>query len=235
MSSATYPLALSPILGGAEDSPSAPLACNDDVVIQGVARLIEQYVGKPRLEELLRIYLEQVQEAEDAAWQLATERFVSVAVGVQLDGLGEIVGQPRLGLSDDDYRAAIRARIRANNSEGTAPDLYSVAIALLGNPGGTGNVEVEPDSPAAVIVRFFVVLGFDPKIANDLLLDAVAAGVRMIVIALVDAYATTKRFISSSDPAVGTQETAFGFDDANNPGYSSGTFANAMDSTTPAP
>jgi len=59
-----------------------------------------------------------MQELEDAVWSVLTERWVPEAIGAQLDEMGEIVGEPRLGRTDAEYRPAIELRISLNQSGG---------------------------------------------------------------------------------------------------------------------
>jgi len=205
---------------------SAPLAHDLEHVNQAVARLIQQYRDKPRMEALIAIYSRQVQDLEDALWQLATERFADTAIGAQLDVLGIIVGQERQGLGDDDYRALIAARIAANNSEGTAPDIYKVALAAL---GGAGNVRIEFKPPASFIVYFEDPIPFADEIINDLIQDARAAGCRAVVIAAQQA-TNQARFSAAADYP--TFAAANGLDSAASPGLGFGQLARAMDEQT---
>lgn len=103
---------------------------------QAVARLIQVFRGKKRFEAVIRAFGRQVQELEDAFWQLLQEQTVDTAIGAQLDVLGRIVGERRGGSSDADYRLRIRARIRTNLSTGTIDDIYAVFRALLGSTPG---------------------------------------------------------------------------------------------------
>jgi hypothetical protein len=63
---------------------------------------------------------------------------VDNAQGVQLDNLGALVGQPRLGglyptgESDAAYRPKVKARSLANRSEGTTPELQEILSVLIG-------------------------------------------------------------------------------------------------------
>lgn len=94
-------------------------------------RLAEQYKGKPLLEGVIRVLSTRVQKAEDVLWQLFLQmRDIDNAEGAQLDVIGKIVGQPRDGSLDPEYRKRIRARIRANKSHGTPPDLMAVFDVL---------------------------------------------------------------------------------------------------------
>ncbi len=162
-------------------SSEAPLAQNTEHILQARARLIAQYVEKPRVDEVLCIYIDQIQLVENALFQLATLRTIDTGAGEQLDGIGRIVGQERQGLSDADYKPLLRARIRANNSEGTGPDLIAVAAAALDDPG-PGTIRVDPKPPASYELTFPEPLPFIDEIMTGLIFDATAAGVRGIVI-----------------------------------------------------
>lgn len=104
----------------------------------------------PNTEAFIGILTGQIQDAEDAWWQLYAERGVNDAVGAQLDDIGVIVGQPRDGASDDDYRRFLSARIAANNSEGTLNDFIKVARSIINDASLT--VRLEPQYPAALVV-----------------------------------------------------------------------------------
>ena len=67
-----------------------------DHCADGLERLLQQFKDRPRIAALLCAFVRQVQELEDAAWQLLTERHVDAAIGVQLDALGRIVGMETL-------------------------------------------------------------------------------------------------------------------------------------------
>jgi len=115
---------------------------------RGVDLLITQYRELPRFEELLRVLLEEVQIAEDLAWKALTGRMVDTAVGVQLDTIGRIVGQPRVSDDDEKFRLYVKARIAVNSADGTPDDVQAVAELLLeGRPW-----EFRELYPATIIV-----------------------------------------------------------------------------------
>lgn len=107
------------------------LAWVEDHPSDGVGLLIWQFRGKPRLEAMLRALLEVVQQAEDAAWQVLTERWLDNAIGAQLDAIGTIVDLARAGWLDDTYRALLRAQVRVLRSRGRWSDLLGI-LELLG-------------------------------------------------------------------------------------------------------
>jgi len=114
------------------------LACVTNHADDAVTLFLEQYKPeekKPRLHELARIYSRQVQEVEDAFCALSYVLDIERAGGYWLDRIGAIVGQPRDGAIDDDYRPFVRAKILALRSTGSGPDLYAVIRALLPDPG----------------------------------------------------------------------------------------------------
>jgi hypothetical protein len=82
------------------------MSCNDlpydkpDVVVRGITRLLSQYAESPNLKDVLTIYLEELGEARDVILDVWCERWIDNADGVQLDVLGDIVGQPRAVVDD---------------------------------------------------------------------------------------------------------------------------------------
>lgn len=74
----------------------------------------------------------QAQDVEDAIQSMFSLLDIDGSEGVQLDVIGRIIGQQRLGLDDVTYRLYLRARIVANRSTGTPEDMYDVFRALYG-------------------------------------------------------------------------------------------------------
>lgn len=119
-------------LTDAEGNPTGHVLDHAD---RGVDFLLAQFKDKPRIEAFLRVLLAQVQDLEDALWDLYTLRTLDTAEGVQLDGLGDIVGEPRAARTDTVYRRFIRVRILVNLSNGLAEELYAIGLlALAGSP-----------------------------------------------------------------------------------------------------
>lgn len=152
-----------------------------DHVLEAIKRLPQQF-RKPRIENVLRAFVGPSQPIESALWQLLTQRFITTAIGVQLDFIGTIVGQPRLGLDDDSYRRYIRARVAAHKSRGTTEELIKVASLVLLDievqirveTQGPASVQVTlvsntiPDGVAAIVVSF--------------LRQSVDAGVKLVLV-----------------------------------------------------
>lgn len=96
-----------------------------------VAESLSQDRDKPRIVALLTAIGALFQYMEDICDDLIVERTLANAIGKQLDQYGMLVGEPRLGALDDDYRRFIRARILANNSESKPDDLIKIYAALV--------------------------------------------------------------------------------------------------------
>lgn len=113
--------------------------------------LLPSAIPSSGVEKLLVPILDQVQEIENALWDVYFYRQLDNAVDATLDMLGKIVGQLRNGLDDDDYRRYIRARIFSNKSNGTVEDLILIARLILNDP--TAHVVIDQEGAAAVVVR----------------------------------------------------------------------------------
>lgn len=118
-------------------------------VEEGLAQLAQQFHDKPVMAAFLTAFLRQVQDLENALFTIPAGNVLDVAVGVQLDGLGSIVGEPRDGRDDDTYRLWIRSRILLNMSSGLAEELYAIFAPLV----APAVPELEDFYPAALELR----------------------------------------------------------------------------------
>lgn len=105
-----------------------------DVVQEGLNFLIDFWKNKPKVQGLLKSQLREIQEIEDVAFQLLNDRNVNDAVGVQLDVIGNLVGEKREGRNDEPYRQAILLRISLNRSDGTPPVILDILNLISGSP-----------------------------------------------------------------------------------------------------
>ncbi len=172
-----------------DDGLPKELEHNPDYVAQGLLRIIEQYKGKPRLAAWITSYLEEIQELEDAMWQVVTERWLEKpdgspgAVGAQLLVLGRIVGQvnPGLDISDpierENYRALIRARIKVNRSSGKRGQLIEILRLVVGDDATINYAEYYP--ARIMLTSVGADADLDMDIVLGLLRDAKAAGVAL--------------------------------------------------------
>ncbi len=102
-----------------------------DHVVQAKARMLSQYKGKPRFEGMIEAVTQDAQSLEETLFDMYYERSVNSAIGKQLDIIGNIVGQPRLGMLDDVYRIAILGKIGVNISNGVPEDLIALFKLLM--------------------------------------------------------------------------------------------------------
>ena len=143
---------------------------------RAVTRLIEQFDHKDDFKKYLCALITPFDDIKDMLNDLQFKRNLDNAEGVQLDGIGDIVGLARGGLSDDDYRVQIRIKIVINASNG---ETESVIAAMLIFAGGTF-VDFISLFPAGFIL---VSDGTIPSNIIPLLEQVAQAGVRLEVYA----------------------------------------------------
>lgn len=156
-----------------------------------LGRLYVQFAGTqwaPMLANAIGAEADQLQAAGVAMlflWSIdpitddPTSAAYGVGRGAQLDRIGRLVGQPRSGATDDQYRYYLRARIAANRSDGTTDKIIAVFKAMLGAtelplyaPGGNASYTLTLITPIADDVA---------EIALYFLRYATMAGVRAIL------------------------------------------------------
>lgn len=119
-------------------------------VQDALAQLPAQLLGKPRIEAVLAAILTEVQALEDVFQSLLSERTLAQATGAALDQIGRLVGEPRNGRPDAEYRLYIRLRIHRNVSRGEAERLIRVVRDLTSSTA----VELDESSPGVVQITF---------------------------------------------------------------------------------
>lgn len=118
-----------------------------DYVSRARDLLVEQFEDSDKFQAMVAAFSRQVQEVEDVLFDLRIKRYLSLAEGKQLDGIGEIVGEPRKGRNDVDYKLGINFRIFVNKSYGQM-EVLSKFTSLSLAPGTTYTIEER--FPAAV-------------------------------------------------------------------------------------
>lgn len=103
-----------------------------DHAAQAVGNLLSEFRNSDRLKELITIFAAEIQSLENLFHELYDECTLDTAVGVQLDMEGKIVGWPRMGLSDDDYRAMIKVAIVINQTDGDAITATYIISQIVG-------------------------------------------------------------------------------------------------------
>lgn len=98
---------------------------------EGMALLIAQYAGRPKIQAVLRSLLEQVQAAENSLFAMADGSLLANAKGATLDGYGELLGVARQALPDDSYRLFLLAAAAKNHGRATKADIETIAARLF--------------------------------------------------------------------------------------------------------
>ena len=81
---------------------------------------------QPRITALIQALALGVQCLEDAIFDLDISSTLPNATGATLDQWGSLVGERRGGLSDDDYRVFIEAKLLVLRSNGTPDELIEI-------------------------------------------------------------------------------------------------------------
>jgi hypothetical protein len=160
-----------------------------------VARLMNA-LRNTTFEDLVRALARSHQSVEDALVHLHGDRLLVNGAGAQLDAVGSIVGQPRNGMSDNRYIRWIKARILANRSSGTIPELLNILRTVSGSETV---IEAREEANTTLVFRLS---GFDVPYTDDLilmLLETKAGGVRVILEAANETDANTYTLDSASN------------------------------------
>lgn len=186
-----------------------------DLVEQAATRPIQKYRQRTAVfMPWLKSYTSESQLIEDGLWEIILERLLINAVGVQLDMLGKIVGEPRFTTDDDEYRIAIYARIAINVSNGLWEDVYQVARLVLRS--GSSEIDFEiVEYSTAIIIWALEELTNDPNIAVNYLWEARAAGVRIWLVYLPDVW--TNCFEWAYDTELDDTAQGFAYNSATDP------------------
>jgi hypothetical protein len=106
--------------------------------------------GTPtNFQKLITCFVDQVQALDTANQQLQTQRYLDGAVGVQLDGLGQILGLARQsGQSDASYLEDLKFQAFINQTKGTPEEI----IAFSRFQTDATFLEIQEIYPASYIV-----------------------------------------------------------------------------------
>lgn len=179
-----------------------------DHVEQGLELLLEQFKGKPRIAAWLKSYLRQCQLLEDATYDVIIKRLIDNAEGDQLDVIGRIVGEERLGRTDAIFKLFISARIRINRSKGAIQDLIDV-LSIVSETA----YRLDELFPASIHIEFGAVPETDPVLLFGMMHDTKAGGIGLRMTAPTTTADKVFIFSNAGDADVADN----GFGDANNP------------------
>lgn len=132
---------------------------------EGLALLLEQFKGKPLIEGHVGSFLNQVQDLEDAIWEILLCTDIDHATNAQLEGLGDLVGEGRRERTDAQYRAAIRVRILVNRCNGRHGEILKILTLFLGATDGDGSIKLTDPAPASMRLQVYSVPAVVPDLA----------------------------------------------------------------------
>lgn len=104
----------------------------EDHEARAVARLTSEYQDNQFLRAMVSIFARRIQKIEDATYTLLTKRWFDGAEGIQLDRIGQIIGEARLGRSDESYKFAMETRITLNISGGEPERIIDYLVRIFG-------------------------------------------------------------------------------------------------------
>lgn len=148
-------------------------------------------MAAPNLNAILAALLRPLQVVENVFFDVIRARLLGHATGTQLDAIGRLVGEDRLGRLDDEvYRKAIRLRITVNGSSGRPEDLIKITRQWLGNEAAIVNYYDLPQASGAGGNCALVIPGWTPDSGELLafLQAACPAGVRLVSVTNTGTY-----------------------------------------------
>jgi hypothetical protein len=159
---------------------------------------------------ILATQVDEAQELEDAIYALDHGRqfFDGVtfpASGAQLDGIGELVGIARNGLTDAEYLIFILGTIAENNSDTTVAAIVNIASLLFQVTVGLLAYEMPPAEFNLQFPDTTPLQAYLWPVAANIIHNALGAGISLGFISLYPAATPTSpfRFSSVSTPSPG--------------------------------
>jgi hypothetical protein len=189
--------------------PNGEISPISEMVDRAVSRLIEYFRKGPRNRSFVGGAVTEVQILEDA---LSTLVGLSLdnSTGETLNQIGRLVREPRAGLDDVSYAAAIRTRILASRSRGRIQDLISIARSINSDAYPVITESFPPQltffglftgSPDAALVRI-----------GRVLRSAKAAGVRLdLALGSAEGVIGSRDGVVHGNPAGSADGTVAGF------------------------
>lgn len=134
-------------------------------------------------QKLIKAFTDELNLIETEYYSLLVNRSLNTATGAQLDGIGDILGLERNGLSDDAYRIALKGQIQINKSTATSEELIQLAFQLT-NPT---RVQLTDLFPAKCVLT--IMGGSKVGLVQPILKEVAAGGVDVYVYKSEDAFA----------------------------------------------
>ncbi len=188
--------------------------------VLAVRRLLHQYRKTVNLPKLINdLFSKEIPRQENVSVDMLTRLDIDASSDAQLDSIGELVGQERLGFSDPDYRILLKGKQAVNNSEGSINEMID-AWALLTNSPVVILVENYPHS-----MMLFATNEVDAgkiDLVFGLIQLAAAGGVKVShfgVIPADDEYALAETADDDLSPYTPVISSTQGLGDDTDPGY----------------
>ncbi len=165
---------------------------SEDHVGLAAERITEQFRRSPNFQAWVALHAARWQVLDDQTLLIEQVRDPDVAAGVQLDQIGERVGQAREGRDDPEYRLWIKARQFINRSNGYPDD--SLIVLQLIEPALVPTIEEY--YPSSYVIHADELVA-DPDAIWRILVQVKPAGVKMyLTYGLGEDEATLFRFAS---------------------------------------
>lgn len=114
-------------------SATTQLGLIPDHADRAATRLLTTWQEKARIKALIRSLATGTQELEHQQFSLIVSTGPDVATGDALDQWGEVVGEERGPLGDNEYRRFVQARMMANRCRGTIDELIAIFKIVTGS------------------------------------------------------------------------------------------------------
>jgi len=147
-----------------------------DIVDEIKERFLVQFSGAPVIEGINKAFGVQLQDLQNAIFQLFDILSIDGNEGVNLDRIGTLVGQLRNGKSDAEYRRFLKARVKINKSNGTIPKILE--ILALTHPSETFSVR-EPKGGVLIFNMLETWIGVDLTELMGILREIKGGGTRV--------------------------------------------------------
>jgi len=184
------------------DGASTQLVYIPDQGAVAVSQTQFQFRDKTNYIAVIQALCSGVQTVEDNLFALLVDGTIDNAAGDALDQWGTLVGQPRGGLVDYDYRNFIKAKLLVNRCNGTTDALITI-WATITPP--SRYIVVTPFYPKTML--FEAVRSHDLTDAEISAIDRTMQGARPAGVAFTLVQAPVGYFGFDDDP------DSFGFDD----------------------
>lgn len=171
------------VLGSVDTIPVGEL----DTTTTAINRIYKQWQGLQSWLDMAEWTGQTTKDADEQQGQILDQISIQTSTGVQLDKIGELVGIRRNGLSDTEFRAAIKVEVQTLFASGTIPDVLGAIASILNDP--TRTIVFRESFPAAFVVTIDSLTVAELDLILELVCDVPAAGVAALIGIGDDGYA----------------------------------------------